>query len=296
LGSEEAGAEGIGAIELRRQVLAAVTRHGTTRSVATPPRPPANGAHEPLVVDDAVLIGRIKNADPQAATELYRRYFDDFFRYARVVLRDSAEAGDACHDAFVKIVTMASRYQPRSGVPARAWLFSVLRTATLDILRSRKKELAELQGPVDLAATQECAGRWHEDELPPGVTNALSWISDKDLAILMRRLPPAQREVLTLRYVIGLTTNEIATVIERTPRAVHTLEFRALRCLKEHLTKLGRDLASFRREWTRARTRRMPVVRARRFALTRDPGMSAFGRRPSWASAGGGAAASRRVW
>jgi hypothetical protein len=76
----------------------------------------------------------------------------------------------------------------------------------------------------------------------------------------------AQRQVLMLRYMMDLTTTDIAAILGRSNEDVRALQSRALRFLQQRLTALGR--APHGRQPTIQMTRRRggaPVLRARRF-------------------------------
>ena len=91
-------------------------------------------------------------------------------------------------------------------------------------------------------------------------------MSDSDLAILVERLPLAQRQALVLRYALQLTTEEIAKVLDRSPRAVRLLQHRALRTLEDRLRTI-REPRTTQRDAMRVRPKPLPVLGWRRFAL-----------------------------
>src|SRR5260370_36839052 len=70
---------------------------------------------------------------------------------------------------------------------------------------------------------------------------ALSWISDRDLVMFVERLPLPQRQVLLLRFMLDLSTAEIAELLERSPADWRMLQHRALAFLRTRLAVVGRD-------------------------------------------------------
>jgi RNA polymerase sigma-70 factor (ECF subfamily) len=218
---------------------------------------------------DEDLIARVKEGDQEALGQLYERHFEDVVRYARSILRDTDDAYDACSEVFVTVMRKAGQYDTGATTPLRAWLFAIARNVTIDLARSRTRNRAKPWDPNEL--TEMCehseAGIAQDQPVVEHDFELLQWISDRDLAMLIGRLPIAQREALILRYHLGLNTKEIAHVMGRTPRAINDLDFRAKGFLEKRLRNLGREPQSFRREWTRRRLRRAPVLSARRFAL-----------------------------
>jgi RNA polymerase sigma-70 factor, ECF subfamily len=55
----------------------------------------------------------------------------------------------------------------------------------------------------------------------------------------LERLPPADREILTLRYALDYDTNKIADMLDINPTAVHMRLSRARQRLAERLTAQG---------------------------------------------------------
>src|SRR2546427_697540 len=57
-----------------------------------------------------------------------------------------------------------------------------------------------------------------------------------DLQDALSKLAPHQREIVILRFLVGLTTDEIASAMEKQPSAVYSLEARALLSLRRLMT------------------------------------------------------------
>ena len=201
------------------------------------------------------LIVRIQAGDAAAFDDLYLRYFDRVYAYSRVALRDAHEAEDVAQQVFANVIQALPRYQVRGDTPFRAWLFRITRNAVLRALsrtgRLRPEEPAELDRRLESPTPEPLRG--------------LEWLSDTDLAIVVERLPLAQRQVILLRYVFDFATDEIATALERTPVAIRMLEHRAMRALEARLAAMrsrGCDRSSMV-----ARRRPLPVMTSRRLAL-----------------------------
>jgi hypothetical protein len=82
------------------------------------------------------------------------------------------------------------------------------------------------------------------------------------------RVPPVGRRVLLLRFSVGLSVKETARFLERSVRDVERIQATALAILRDGLERAGRaPRVRSQRQWMRMRVRRLPVLRARRFAL-----------------------------
>jgi RNA polymerase sigma-70 factor (ECF subfamily) len=209
------------------------------------------------VQDTARLVMRIQAGDREAFSLLYLRYFDRVFAYLRLALSSLDDAEDGAQQVFLKVLDALPCYQIRRQ-PFRAWLFVIVRNHALKELAKRGR--AELADPAELDRRREAA---HPDpELP-----ALDWITDRELLIFIERLPLAQRQVLMLRYMLDLTTAEIAEVLGRSPVDVRSLQSRAVRFLRARLAALGRTAPERGRIRMRGCLKQARVIGARRWAL-----------------------------
>ena len=218
---------------------------------------PSDQHHEDQ--DTARLVTRHQAGDKEVFAEIYMRYFDRVYSYLRMALDDEYAAEDTTQQVFMKVMEALPRYERRTQ-PFRAWLFTIVRNEAIRHLEKRGR--LEVTDPAELTARNEDASTIE----PPEALDALAWISDREILMLIERLPVAQRQVLMLRYMMDLTAADIAAVLGRSSEDVRTLQSRALRFLEQRLTALGR--APQRREPTIGMTRRragQPVLRARRY-------------------------------
>jgi len=110
----------------------------------------------------------------------------------------------------------------------------------------------------------------------------LSRLSDSDVSFFLERLPDAQRDALVLRFVLGMSAEEVGQAMNRRTEAVRALQSRGLRTLEQRLTAIGRGAGGRNRMPTRTRIRPAPVLASRRFALGSPMGqrhLAAFSRR-----------------
>ena len=210
------------------------------------------------------LVIRIQRGDAAAFDRLYLRYFDRVYAYARVALRDEHEAEDVAQQVFGNVIQALPRYTVREDSSFRAWLFRITRNVVLRTLS--KNGRLSLEEPAELDRRLESP--------VPQAPFSLGWLSDKDLATLVERLPLSQRQVILLRYVFEFRTDDIASTLERSPVAIRMLEHRAMRGLEARLevmwgTTRGTERASMVR-----RARHMPVISARRLALHSPGGLA----------------------
>jgi RNA polymerase sigma-70 factor (ECF subfamily) len=209
-------------------------------------------------LDSARLITRFQAGDRDVFADLYLRYFDRVYRYLRVVLRSPEAAEDATQQIFMRLLTALPDYERRRQ-PFRAWLFTIVRNHAITELNKQRR--LDVIDPHELDRSRELA-EVEAEELP-----ALDWLTDRELILFVERLPLAQRQVLTLRFLVGLSNEEIASVLGRSDADVRTLQSRGLRFLRERLGAIARATTPVPRARMSAAPRHATVVRARRWAL-----------------------------
>jgi RNA polymerase sigma-70 factor (ECF subfamily) len=219
-------------------------------------------------VDTARLVVRFQSGDDDVFADLYKRYFNRVYAYMRVALRDHDEAEDGTQHVFANVFEALPAYERRAQ-PFRAWLFRIVRNTTISQLR--KHGHVELTDPADLGRLREDGldgGRARDTE--PGLS-ALDWITDRDLVVFVERLPVTQRQVLILRFMLDLSSDEIAGILDLTPANVRMLQSRAIRFLEERLRSVGRTPRVAERHRRSRRCERQAIVlRGRRYALIRQ--------------------------
>jgi RNA polymerase sigma-70 factor (ECF subfamily) len=208
------------------------------------------------------LVIQAQRGDTDAFAELYGRYFDRVHAYLRMALRDRDEAEDLAQQVFLKALRRLDTYEVGPHRSFRPWLFRIADNQLIDHLRKHRPTL--LEDPERI--TDEAGTRAADVET---VQSTLSWMSESEVAICMRRLPMAQRQVVTLRYVIGLSLDETADALNRSPGSIRQLDYRARQYLQGRLTALGRRPVVVRRRGLRTLRQQMHVLRERRFVLWR---------------------------
>jgi RNA polymerase sigma-70 factor (ECF subfamily) len=202
-----------------------------------------------------MLVLRWQRGDASAFGELYGIYFDSVYAYAHLMLRNRHQAEDVAQDVFAKVLRGLSAYEVRPTMPFRAWLFRIARNRVIDVIRLADR--LHFREPAVIEGLQ--------DELAEAAV--LDWIDDSDLTILMRRLPAAQRDVLYMRFVLDMATEQIAEIMDRSPKAIRHLQVRALQSLERWLDGMGSRSLRRQRLPSLLRIRPAPVMAARRFAL-----------------------------
>ena len=169
----------------------------------------------------AGLVERARHGDADAWEDLYRRSFPRLLAYARRRLPDQDQARDAVSEAVTRAVAGIQRYRGDGG-GFDAWLYGILRHVVLDQqARARREGPGTLPDGADPTAD------------PGG--DALRGEEAEEVRAAFARLGEEDRELLELRVVAGLSSDEVAQVLGRRPGAVRMAQSRALARLRRLL-------------------------------------------------------------
>lgn len=192
---------------------------------------------------EAVLVAQARERSPEAWTAIYNAYYRPLYRYVRSRVFDEAAAADIASSVFVEAISSIDSYRYR-GRPLLAWLYAIARnlvgTHRRKVMRGRNGDASLLAFPRRIAGRIFGRGDGTVAEEPePAATgadsNADAIVDRIDLKQALRSLPRSQREVLALRFFVGLSTPEIAAVMGRQPVAIYSLQARALTALRKQM-------------------------------------------------------------
>lgn len=179
---------------------------------------------EPDHADNWRLVSSAQNGDGQAFGLLYNRYVDTVFRYVLFRVKDRALAEDVTSETFLRALRRIGSisYQGRD---VGAWFVTIARNLIFDHMKSSRYrlELASAD-PTDAAPAGEISRSGPDTQVIVDATN-------DELMRCVARLGDDQREVVTLRFLQGLSVAETATVMQRGEGAIKALQHRAVRRL-----------------------------------------------------------------
>ena len=174
-------------------------------------------------------LARQAATDPQAQSEVLARVREMAVRYSRVRLgRFGAEdtAQDVAQEVCMAVLGALPTYEDR-GVPFEAFVYTIT---------SRK--LADAQRYAMRSATPVAEIPDGTDDGPTPEQSALVRDEAQTALRLMQDLPEQQREILTLRVAVGLSTEETAAALGMTTGAVRVAQHRALGKLRTRLARM----------------------------------------------------------
>jgi len=166
-------------------------------------------------------VRRAARGDGEAAGLLFDHYYPRVYRYALSKLSRSQDAEDVAAETFARVLRKLDRFRWR-GAGFEAWIFRIAYNLIVDNYRGSGRE--HLTEDDDDEA---------DDVTPEDLyfqTEAAS-----ELSLVLNTLSTDQREVLLLRFVAGLDTDEICHVMGRNPNAIRQLQFRALETMRQRM-------------------------------------------------------------
>ena len=160
----------------------------------------------------------------------FEAYNDELFRHAAMRLKDRDRAIELTQECFMKVWEYAQKGAKIREL--RPFLYRTLRHLIIDEYRRKK--------PVSLEAmAEEFEDKNVEALLPPDQSNTLERAIERfdGVAALaaLQKLPDAYREALSLRYIEGLSPQEIGKIVGESENAVNVRIHRGLKKLKELL-------------------------------------------------------------
>jgi len=175
----------------------------------------------PLDEDD--LIRRAKRGDKHAYEELVYAYQGIAFRTAYVLAGNAADAEEAAQDGFVKAWRALGRFG--DGALFRPWLLQIVANEA----RNRRRSAGRRAHLALRAATEHPSG----DAAPSPEAALLSAQQREGLLAAVNELPEDQRSVITLRYFVGLSEQEVADALDLPTGTIKSRTSRALERLRE---------------------------------------------------------------
>ena len=171
-------------------------------------------------------LDRARRGDAPGFAAIYDWLGPEIKRFA--VGRGARDPGAVTNDAFVAAFRRLGDFDGDAAA-FRSWVYAIVRNGLIDAHRAEQR-----RPPVADSGS---------DVLDPSVTDGPEELVlaglDTDVADLLAGLTDAQREVLVLRVVNGLSLEETADAVRRPVTAVKRLQARALTQLRRRIPEEG---------------------------------------------------------
>jgi len=211
--------------------------------------------------DDAALAAALRAGDEAAFAWLLDRYDGALRRLARSYVSTTAVADEVVGETWLAVVKGIDRFEGRSSVST--WLYRILANIarTRGVREQRTIPFSSAAGAMEDGAgpavdPDRFVARAVEGGAPPGTwaRPPSPWDDEPEARLEAREtldavraaidaLPPAQREVITLRDVEGWTSEEVRNALglsETNQRVLlHRARSKVRRALEEHFDRVG---------------------------------------------------------
>lgn len=171
-------------------------------------------------VSERELVKQAQQGSQQALGQLYDRHQEDIYRFIAARTGDAQTAQDLTGEVFARMVERLHGY--RAGqVPFRAWLYRIARNLVTDHVR---REAAGSRAAVKIAPLEA-----HGDPVEPVVFHNMAL---EAAAHGLANLDDNPRDVIILRFIIGMTLDETAETLGLTTASVKAHQHRGLKTLR----------------------------------------------------------------
>lgn len=156
-------------------------------------------------------------------SKYYHQYKDKIFTYYYYRVNfNRALAEDLSSEVFIKALKNFQRYDKNQSF--QSWIFTIARNHLINYYRLEKREVS-----LEVAYNY-CDSPWEK---------IYDNLECKEVMKAITKLKTYHKDVLLMRWVDGLTNQEIALVLDKDEGAVRTQLSRALQALKDICQKYG---------------------------------------------------------
>jgi len=150
------------------------------------------------MIEDKLLIWRLKRGSTEALCRIYNKYKDSLLRLASALLNDTTAAEDSVHDFFVSFAQSPEKLKLNGNLKSYLATCIVNRVRNANKTRQRQ-ETAGLNEPESAVSNSKRPEQWIID------SEQLRQLNDA-----LAQLPQQQREVIILHLQGGMKFKAIA--------------------------------------------------------------------------------------
>ena len=175
------------------------------------------------LANERQLVLQAQDGNSEAFGQLYDAYMERIYRFVYFRVEDQQTAEDITSQVFLKAWSNLDRFQ-FSRTPYLAWLYTIAHNAVIDHYRTRKVTTAL----DDVQLSQPDHSELVENEIDLSVEM-------RSVKTALQSLTDDQQKVLTLKFIEGMSNNEIARQLGKREGAIRALQMRGLQALAKQL-------------------------------------------------------------
>jgi RNA polymerase sigma-70 factor (ECF subfamily) len=169
-------------------------------------------------------VDRARNGDQQALADLYDWYMPRIYRYALARIGNVAEAEDLTEEVFLKMLGAIADFHWKD-VPFSSWIFRIAHNH----IATHFRRSAQRGGPTSEISDEMVDMHF---DLAGAVEERITL---EEVQRATELLPDAQREVIALRFAVGLSISDTAKVLGKREGNIKALQHKAVAKLQKIL-------------------------------------------------------------
>lgn len=156
-------------------------------------------------LSDHQLLNNYLSGDENAITDLVNRHHKRILDYIYMMVKDTDIADDIFQETLIKVVRFLKDGRYTDNGKFLSWVLRIAHNQVIDHFRQKKQQnnISESEAGYDLLNNKKFSDPTVEDHL---ITEQI----EADVRKLLDHLPQEQKDVVMMRYYMGLRFKEIA--------------------------------------------------------------------------------------
>ena len=175
------------------------------------------------LANERQLVLQAQAGNSEAFGQLYDAYMERIYRFVYFRVEDQQTAEDITSQVFLKAWSNLDRFS-FNRTPYLAWLYTIAHNAVIDHYRTRKVTTA--LDDVQLSQPDHSEAEENDIDLT---------VEMQSVKTALQALTDDQQKVLTLKFIEGMSNNEIAHQLGKREGAIRALQMRGLQALAKQL-------------------------------------------------------------
>ena len=165
-------------------------------------------------LSDNELLNAYLSGNENAVTVLVNRHRRRVFDYIHMMVKDRDVADDIFQETLIHVLRFVKEGRYTENGKFLSWVLRIAHNQVIDHFRQKKQQnnISEGEAGYDLLNNKKFSDATVEDKMVSAQIEA-------DVRRLVDHLPPEQKEVVMMRYYMGLSFKEIA---EQTEVSINT--------------------------------------------------------------------------
>lgn len=185
----------------------------------------------PDACSEEKMVARVLEGDKEFYGALVERYWGMAVALALSKIGDPTQAEDVAQESFIQAYSHLHKLRDRSRFGG--WLSKIVVQKSVDHIRKRRREKSKVVSGIEA------------EPVKYALSAANPILTDKQCEFVrdtVRRLPAKYKTVITMRFVTGLSSVEIAHQLGKRPGTVRVWLHRAYQLLRKELAPLAEEV------------------------------------------------------